>query len=272
MTSNGPFDTLEATFRVLCTEPRPLALDGCSVPGLPAREIPLDELRSVLLHPSTSYSTRDAALSCLLGDARDHGGAATVGLAGVLLFGLRRAVGPLRAACPARAADLEAEALAGLLEAIAVTEPGRPRLAARLCWLARNRAKRLLDAEVTQAARHATRPDAGPPRLPCGHPDLVLAQAAAEEVIAGEDAALIGDTRLGEYSVAQAAGALGISEAAARKRRWRAERTLTAWLRSDRYQPHLFVQSAPRTPYLTGEGRPRGGTRTPAARSGISCS
>jgi len=41
---------------------------------LPDRAIPLVELRSILLHPSTRHETRNAALSMLLGRARDEGG------------------------------------------------------------------------------------------------------------------------------------------------------------------------------------------------------
>lgn len=145
---DSPFDTLETTFRLGCAGPKPWSIDGRCVPGLADRTIPLDELRGMLLHPSTSYQTRDVALSLLVSAAQTQGGSATVGLAGVLLFGLRRSVSALCAACPKRADDIEAEALAGLVEAIAATEPGRPRLAARLCWLARNQAKRLFDAEL----------------------------------------------------------------------------------------------------------------------------
>jgi len=263
--SGGPFDTLEATFRLLCRPPRPLALDGREVDGLGDRMIPLDELRAILLHPSTPYATRDRAISVLLGDARDRGGAATVGLAGVLLFGLRRAVAPLCAICPQRAADLEAEALAGLLEAISATDPCRPRLAARLCWLARNQAKRLFDTELAEQARNRPRPHGQAPALPFAHPDMVLANAVAEGVIVVDDAALIGDTRLGRLSIDRAATALGVSAQAARKRRWRAERALAAWLTSDDYQRRLFVQSGRRTPYLAGRGRPRDGTPTVTA-------
>jgi hypothetical protein len=270
--SDGPFDTLQETFRLLCSGPKPLAIEGREVPGLPRREIPLDELRAILLHPSTRYSTRDAAMSYLLAVAQKRGGTATVGLAGVLLFGLRRALGPLCAVCPERSADLEAEALVGLLEAIAATEADRPRLAARLCWLARNRAKRLLEAEMVLRGPHRAHPDAKAPRLPCAHPDLVLANAVVQQVILAEDAALIGDTRLGQLTLDQSAAALGIAPAAARKRRWRAERRLTTWLRSDDYESSVFVQSGRRDPYLRDSGRPRSGTSRQTPRRDGPCS
>jgi hypothetical protein len=257
--ADGPFDTLEATFRLACRGPRPWSLDGRAVPGLPDRLIPLDELRAILLHPSTSYRTRGRALSILVARARSEGGAATVGLAGVLLFGLRRAVAPLCDIRPDRAADIEAEALAGLVEGIAATEAGRPRLAARLCWLARNRAKRLFETELGELASSGAYPDAEAPTLPVTHPDLVLAQAVIEGVITGPDAALIGETRFGVLSLEEAADALGVARWAAFKRRRRAELNLAEWLGSDDYDRRWFVQSRGQTPYLGGGGRPRGG-------------
>lgn len=257
----NPFDTLEATFRLGCAGPAPWSIDGRAVPGLPDRPIPLDELRAILLHPSTSYPTRGRALSILVARARTQGGAATVGLAGVLIFGLRRAVSPLCDIRPDRAADIEAEALTGLIEAIAATEADRPRLAARLCWMARTRAKRLFEAELAELAQPGPYPDAAAPPFPASHPDLVLAQAVTQGVIVAEDAALIGDTRFGLLDLQRAAEGLGISYPAARKRRTRAEKALAGWISSDRYRREFVPKPAP-NPYLEGAGRPRGGRET----------
>lgn len=260
---DGPFDTLEATFRLACRGPKPWSLDGRLVAGLPRRRVPLDELRAILLHPSTSHQTRNLAMSILVAEARNRGGDATVGLAGVLLFGLRRAVAPLCAIRPDRAADIQAEALAGLVEGIAATDAERPRLAARLCWLARTRAKRLFETELADLARTGPYPDGEAPPLPVAHPDLILAQAVAEGVIADPaDAALIGDTRFGLLSLEEAGEGLGIARWAAFKRRRRAELALAEWLGSERYHRQLFVQSWPENPYLGGGGRPRGGRET----------
>ena len=50
-----PFDAADAAFRLLCAGPQPLALHASQVAaGLPDRPVPLDELRVLLLHPSTS--------------------------------------------------------------------------------------------------------------------------------------------------------------------------------------------------------------------------
>jgi hypothetical protein len=279
----SPFDTLEDTFGLLCAGPRPLAFDGRLVPGLPDRLIPLTELRAILLHPATPYRVRNAALSILLDRARAESGSWTVGLAGVLVFGLRRATSPLCDVCPEKAADIEAEALAGLLEGIAKTEPSRSRLAARLIWLARNRARCLVAKELSQVGRPGRRPAPDAPARPYGHPDLVLAEAVEQGVIDATDAALIGDTRLGLMTLDRAATALGLATDTARKRRRRAEVLVLAWLgarplpsfASGRNKPRAktgdtkaaesgpgdsqnsSVRIRPSDPYLGGEGRPR---------------
>jgi hypothetical protein len=152
-----PFDTLERTFMLLTTGPRPLALPGSVLgPPLPPRAIPLDELRGRLLHPGTPYATRDAALMTLVRLSQQRGGSWTVGLAGVLLPGLRRALTPLRTALPDRTGDFQAEMLAGLLEALATADASRERLASRLTWAAARRGRRLLDAELAEQARRHT--------------------------------------------------------------------------------------------------------------------
>jgi hypothetical protein len=49
----GALDVLDASFRLLVTGPSPLAIDGAALGhGLPARLIPLCELRALLLQPS----------------------------------------------------------------------------------------------------------------------------------------------------------------------------------------------------------------------------
>jgi hypothetical protein len=260
--NQNPFDTLEAAFAVLCTEPGPLAFEAGAVTGLPQRVIPLTELRALLLHPSTSHATRDAALCELLRRSQSEGGRWTIGLSGVLLFGLRRAVAPLVAVCPDSAADVEAEAIAGLLEAFAATNPSRPRLASRLTWLARNRAK---EHVVREFAESAARPfhdlTSVAPSWSDHHPDLVLMKAVINGVLEPENAALVGETRLGEMTVPEAASRLGISVKLAYERRRQSEQKLRAWITSPDYEPG-FLENRPNSPYLVRRGRPRHGRTT----------
>jgi DNA-directed RNA polymerase specialized sigma24 family protein len=270
--TDSPFDTLEKTFDLLVTGPNPLALDGTWLDGLPDRAIPLGELKAMLLHPSMAFAARDAVVDELVARSRAKGGAWTVGLAGVLLPGLRRAVWPLVQSCPGKAADIEAETLAAFLAAVARCEPGRARLASRLCWLARIGADRLMRAEVAERARPGTDPVSAAPPRPWGHPDLVLGRAVWAGVIGASDAELIGATRIGDVELAEVAKALGISYKACHQRRRRAESALVEWLTSDNYGDIAFdatnrrSRSRQSVPEQGRRGRPRQGERVVGQR------
>jgi hypothetical protein len=232
----GALDVLDTSFRLLVTGPSPLAIDGAVLGcGLPARLIPLGELRRLLLARTTTYGARDAAVGELLRRARRGGGAWTVGLAGVLTPGLRRVAAALASDYPGDPADIDAEVLAGLLDGIARIDPAGGRLPARLLRHAFNRAKRLRRSEHAFAVRNvAVAPDSmAPPRL-VGHPDLVLAKAVGREVITRDEAELIGMTRLEGIGIAGLAAANGYRLGALYLRRERAEARLVGWLTTGR--------------------------------------
>lgn len=255
----SPFAALERAFASLVTGPGSLAVDGSQIVGLPERSVPLGELRARLLHPSTRYATRDGALSAVVALAQRRGGPWTVGLAGMLLPGLRRAALPLVRACPAKAADIEAEMLAGLLAALSEARVERGRLAGWLTGRAFDAAKSLVRAEAAEQARPAHRPVPAAPPKGYGHPDLVLLAAVAAGVICADDAELIGATRLGGVDLADAAVAWGLTYAAAGRRRARAERALVAHLCE--ISGPGFVADRPRFAGSTYGGRPRQGAR-----------
>jgi hypothetical protein len=230
-----PFEVLDRSFRLLVCEPAPLSLDGRAVDhGLPARPIPLDQLRSLLLHPSMEFDARDAALTWLVGRAQAEGGAWLVGLAGVLLPGVGRRVYPLCRAFPRLAPDLEAEALLALLHAVEAWRLGQDRVASRLVWAAARGAHRLLRREAALQDREASvglrlEP---PPRHPA-HGDLLLAQAVRAGVLSRVDAELIAVTRVEEVPLRQLAGRWSTGYEALRKRRYRAEAALARWLAAE---------------------------------------
>ena len=260
--TDSPFDTLEKTFDLLVTGPRPLALDGTTISGLPDRMVPLGQLKAMLLHPSMSFAVRDRVVDVLVARAKAEGGAWSVGLAGVLLPGLRRAVWPLVQSCPDKAEDIEAEALAAFLAAVARCQPGRARLAARLCWLARIGATRLLRSELAEVGRPAgDLVSAAPPR-PWRHPDFVLEHAVRAKVLKAHEAELIGATRIADCSIDDVARELGISYWACVKRRERAEQRLVAWLLSPTYSSIEIVQKRAETPCSSSGSRPRPDWRT----------
>jgi hypothetical protein len=256
--TDSPFDTTEKGFGMLCSGPTPLALEGTKFEGLPDRTIALDELKAILLHPSMPLDQRNTVLGELVARAKFEG-RWMVGLVGVLLPGLRCSAWPLSRQCPDKASDIESEMLASFIEAVRRVDSHRPRLAAHLTWRAHSGAKALVRAELAECARPAFNPVSAAPPRKWGHPDFVLAQAVDDEVLCAEDAELIGATRLADLSLDAAAERLGISYAAVRKRRIRAEATLVAWITSDDYFSAHFVPKEAQTPPSLGADRPRRG-------------
>ena len=255
--TNSPFDTLEKTFKLLVKGPNPLAFDASEIAGLPDQSIPFDELQAMLLHPSTSFDVRDAVIGALVARSQREGGAATIALAGMLLPGLRRAGWALVKACPGKTDDIEAEMLLAFLEAVAVSDPSRARLASRLTWLARNGGKKLFRIELAERAEVGTDPVSSAPPRPWGHADLVLAHAVRAGVIGARDAELIGATRIGDVDLAHVARCQGVEYDALQKRRVRAESLLAVWLTSEGYVPFEFVRYETPTPCSIGGGRHR---------------
>lgn len=254
--STSPFDTLETTFRLLVTGPEPLSLDGGLIgPPLPAHDIALGELRDLLLKSTTPHRARNRAIGLLLARAQAEHGAATVALAGVLLPGLRKVTYPLTKALSERAADVEAEALTGLLEAAERLEPDTPKLAWKLVAAGLHRADRIVSRELTVRDRRAPIGLPEVPARPFGHPDLVLAEAVRDGVIRADDAFVIGETRLGGVALEEIARRLQVGAEALQKRRRRAEESLVSWLKTG-YVRNRVPQTATR-----GAGRPRQGFR-----------
>lgn len=231
----SPFEVLERSFQLLCTGPRPLALNGRDFgPPLPGRPIALTELRGMILHPGTPLRCRQRVVGELVCRAVDRRGEWTVALAGVLLPRLSAEVAALCRARRQEAPDLQASVLAALLEDLASCDRDDPRVGDRLVWSATRRAKRRLVSGLAEAAgRVSDSLPAEPPR-PWGHPDLVLFRAVASGVITDEEADLIGETRLSGVSLRRYATARGIAPQTVSDRRARAEKRLVAWLGAQR--------------------------------------
>ncbi len=121
--------TLEQCFSSLTTGPGALAIDGKTIRnGLPPRAIPLDELRDVLRE--VSPPARVAAVKVLVHHARAGSPAWLVGLAGVLLPGLR--LFAVRQSSAGGADTAETQALGWFRAALATRGPMAD---ARIQWL-----------------------------------------------------------------------------------------------------------------------------------------
>lgn len=253
-----PFDLIERGFRDLCAERRSLSMPGSLLgPNDAGRTIPLLEIRAALLRSGTGHEARNRVLAELVRRARGGEPWRTIA-AGVLLPGVRAVMGPLLRSCPQHKADLQAEALTGLFEALRTTRLDRERIAMHLVWAARRSADRLLDHELTEAdppgasdrlrwtkplpadgRDEVTRCDATHlvwPLVPAmsGHPELVLVEACEAGVLSAEEVDLIRETRLERVSVRLYAELLGEPHNSLRMRRYRAEQQLAKWVADEK--------------------------------------
>ena len=135
----SPFDTLEACFGLLTTGPAPMALDGRQLGhGLPARRIPLSELRILLHHPSASDGLQLAILQELVRLAIQHRGHWTIGLGGVLLPGLRNIAKSARPIDLEMRSHVETDVLERFCNAIRQPGPETAEFAITILRLARS--------------------------------------------------------------------------------------------------------------------------------------
>jgi hypothetical protein len=230
-------DAMDAAFRLLTTGPRPLTVHGSRLDeSLPGRAVPLDQLRVLLLHPATPARARNRVWAELVRRARAGDPAWVIGLTGIALPGLRRAVATLAAAYRGDPADLQAEVLTGFLAAVRGLDLGDLEavpLASRLCWAAWRAGRALAYADADYAARRRDLGEwRGGPVLPWGHPDFVLAAAVRRGILTAWQAELIGRNRLEGVPLSQIAAEQGISHSALCNRRKRAEKAITDAIRN----------------------------------------
>ena len=231
----SPLADMERAFRLATRAPALLSVDGAAVgAGLPQRLVPLDELRLLLLHAPLSYATRDGAIGLVASRAQSGDGLWVVGLAGLLMPGLKRVTRRLRKAPAIEAAEVGPEVVIALLEAIPRVDPAGDRIAARLCWEVYRRAARTLGVR-----RRTTWEPAWPSdRLPGSavsstNPEEVIARAVRAGAITIEDAELIALTRIECRRITDLAATLALPAARLQKRRERAEARLTELLRRE---------------------------------------
>ncbi|WP_091105913.1 hypothetical protein [Nonomuraea pusilla] len=241
LASSLALDVAEHAFHLLMRGPDPLSVDGGTLgQGLPARPIPMDELRVMLLHPSCSRITRDHVWRHLIEQARTHRGAWMVAAVALALPMLRRLVTPLtdkidfeQGGRPVRAdrEDLEAEVLAAYMEALTRVKLAWSHPVLRLSRLTQFAVLRayapewptlLADPDLIDRSEERQQPLA----YPAGHPDLLLAQAVAQGVITEPEADLIGFTRLEGISLSSYCRRRGLLYCTTLKRRQRAENAL----------------------------------------------
>lgn len=229
-------DTADAAFRLLTAGPQPLSLHASHlVEGLPDRLVPLDELRVLLLHPATGAFARNRVWAELIRRARTGDPAWVVGLTGIALPGLRRAVANLVGSYHGDPADLQSEVLTGFLAAVRsldLDDLESVPLASRLCWAAWRAGQAFAYADADFARRRRSLslwPDG--PEMPWGHPDFVLAAAVRRGILTPGQAELIGRNRLEGIPLSRIAAEMGVSHTALCNRRKRAEKAVSGAIR-----------------------------------------
>jgi hypothetical protein len=230
----APLDDLETTLRLLCTGPKPLAVNGRTLGhGLPRRMIPLHELASVLMHPATGHDAREAAWRLLVTRVRTGQDNAVIGACGVALPGLRKAAGRLARATSRN--DMQADLLEGFIKELPMVDTTRPGICGRLCNAAHCAARAALRKQEAAASGEANfAPGSTLPPAPFGHPDFVLARAVRAGVLTVAEADLLGATFLEHVPLAQYADRVGITRWAAYRRRDQAKLKLKAGIESGR--------------------------------------
>jgi hypothetical protein len=227
-TAGTALTTAEKAFALLTCEPAPLVFDARPVPGLPDTTLPLDELRALLVYERYHSDTTDILWRQLAHHAREWGPAWVVGAIGVALPALTHLAAKISRGQARHADDVDSEVLAGFLQGLRTANLGAPRLWLRLCWAAWRAGAAVITADDGEELRLEVSSGSRSPRMPYGHPDLLLGRAAAAGLITAEAAELISATRFGDALIEQVAAEQGVTASALRMRRRRAERVVAA--------------------------------------------
>ena len=225
-----PLDSARAAFEWLVTGPDPVSIEGWRFSGLPRRRVRLDELRALLLDAELPMSTVDPVWVHLVARSREEGATWTAACVGIALPALFAIAAELSAPFADDRRDIQAAVLTGFLTELASMDLAKP----WVLWRLRCAAYRAGHTFIRDALERPMPSDedfgSREPTPPWGHPDFVLARAVAEGVITGEEAELIGSTRLEQYTLTAAAADRGVKITTLHWVRSRAEARLVAWL------------------------------------------
>lgn len=270
----SPLAAADAAFAVLTCEPDPLTLDMDTVApdiGLPSGVVALPALREWLLAHPHGHTARDAVWRELIRRARLDGPAWVIAAVGMAMPALRRYAGQLCAGYTGDPGDIDAEILTGFLTALRDrVDLARDAPYASLCraaWRA-GRALRRQAHEYTTVddVEHIAGPRA--PKVPYGHPDLLVRRAVGLGILDEDDEQPYIDVRLGRRAIEPIAARLGITVDALRMRLGRIDARiaealasgLLTGIASPRTTEHLAVQAEHRA--ATRAGRAVGNHRT----------
>ncbi|MBQ1052120.1 hypothetical protein KBX50_27145 [Micromonospora sp. C51] len=227
----------DAAFVALTRGPAPLALDCDRLArdigqdlGLPCGVVPLPVLRDWLLTHPGGYAGRDAVWRELVLRARLRGKEWTIAAVGMAMPALVRIAGQLSAGYRGDTADIDNEVLTGFLEALRDhCDLTGPAVYASLTMAAFRAARqvRLADDQVVPVEDiESTLAGSRTPKVPYGHPDLLVRRAGTLGVIDEADVQPWIEIRLGRRAPEPIAVGLGITVDALRMRLARADERL----------------------------------------------
>jgi hypothetical protein len=221
---DSPLDAVDAAFAALTCEPAPLTLDLDKLgpdSGLPGGVMALPALRDWLLANPRAYPARDAVWRELIRRARLDGPAWVIAAVAMAMPALRRYAGRLASGYAGDPADIDAEILTGFLTALRDrVDLTRDAPYATLCMAAWRAGHELRcqtgDAVPVDDVEHVTGPRT--PKLPYGHPDLLVQRAVRLGILDKVDQEPYIDLRLGRRAIEPIAARLGITVDALRMR------------------------------------------------------
>jgi hypothetical protein len=233
--SVGVLDAVEEAFKALVAGVDEMRVHGEEIDlvAVPQRLMRLDELSRFLLLRSTPLEVRDAAWRLIVGRARESAGWA-LAAAGMEMPALRNLVRiHARPEVPdAGPEDVGQAALEGFYRGLREVDLRKSSIAARLRRFARDAALVLWrDSGVVVLDPQVFRDHPMAPLLPWQHPDMVLIDAIAKDVLTENEAELIGRTRLENVAVVRLADEWRESQFALYHRRARAEARLVRAIR-----------------------------------------
>jgi hypothetical protein len=192
--------------------------------------VPLPALRDWLMAHPRAYTARDAVWRELIRRARQGRPEWVIAAVGMAMPALVAMAGTLVAGYRGDRQDIDAEVLAGFLEGLRVrVDPARDAPHASLCFMAWRAGRNLRRAQQEHVLLNGIEDAvAGPclPRMPYGHPDLLVYRARALGVIDDEDVEPYIAVRLGRRTLELVAEALRIDADVLRMRLNRADARL----------------------------------------------
>ncbi|WP_433281721.1 hypothetical protein [Micromonospora sp. CA-244673] len=233
----SPLAAADAAFTALTGEPAPLTLDldTCGVPDAAGSGVmTLPALRDWLLRHPQAYALRDGVWRELIRRARLDGPAWVIAAVGMAMPALRRYAGQLCAGYDGDPDDIDAEILTGFLTALRdrvdLTRDAPYAALCRAAWRAGHRL-RLQAGEYTSIADVDHLPGPRTPKLPYGHPDVLVRRAVGLGILDPDDEQPYIDVRLGRRAIEPIAAGLGITVDALRMRLGRIDTRIADALR-----------------------------------------